>query len=67
MLYQVLYRGENSERLRKTYKIGKYITIKTEFEGTKEYCIEKAREMNNHVKKFHSEKYGKNVYFVRKV
>ena len=41
-MYHVLYRGENSERLRKTYKIGKYITITTEFEGTEEYCIKKS-------------------------
>ena len=67
MMFRVMYRAINSERLQKTYKIGKYITIATEFEGTKDYCIEKAREMNNHVKKFHPEKYGKNIYFVRKV
>lgn len=65
--YCVMYRGVNSERLRKTYNIGKYITITTEFSGNKEYCIKKAREMNNHVKKFNHEKYGLNVYFVREV
>ena len=67
MMFHVMYRAINSEWLQKTYKIGKYITIATELEGTKDYCIEKAREMNNHVKKFHPEKYGKNIYFVRKV
>ena len=63
--YCVMYRGVNSESLRKIYKLDKYITITTQFNGSKEYCIKKAREMNNHVKKFHNEKYGLNVYFVR--
>lgn len=66
-IYRVMYRGVNSERLRKMYNVGKYITITTEFSGSKEYCIEKAREMNNHVKKFHHEKFGLNVYFIREV
>lgn len=66
-IYCVMYRGVNSERLRKTYNIGQYITITTEFSGNKEYCIKKAREMNNHVKKFHEERFGKDVYFIKGV
>lgn len=66
-MFQVMYRGENSEKLIKRYNIGRYIVITCNFKGDKKMCVEFAREMNNHVKKFHHEKYGKNIYFVRKV
>ena len=68
MMWKVMYRGENSERLRKQYGIGKYIVITTEIQSEdKIFCVKYARKMNNHVKKFHPEKYGKNIYFVRMV
>lgn len=66
-MWQVLYRGENSKNLQKRYNIGRYIVVKCDIEGDKKMCVECARRMNNHVKKFHPERYGKNVYFVRKV
>lgn len=65
MIYKVMYRGGNSKRLQQQFKIGKYIVIECNFKGDKKKCVEFAREMNNHVKKFHTEKYGKNIYFVR--
>lgn len=66
MIYKVMYRGENSKRLQQRYKIGKYIIIETEIQShDKIKCLEYARKMNNHVKKFHNERFGKNVYFVR--
>lgn len=67
MMWQVMYRGENSAKLRKRYNIGRYIVITCKIKGDKKKCVEFAREMNNHVKKFHPEQYGKNIYFVRKV
>lgn len=66
MIYKVMYRGENSKQLQQRFKIGKYIVIETEIQShEKKYCVEFARRMNEHVKKFHNERFGKNVYFVR--
>lgn len=66
MIYKVMYRGENSKRLQQLYKIGKYIIIETEIQShDKKDCLEYARKMNKHLKKFHNERFGKNVYFVR--
>lgn len=68
MNYKVMYRGENSKKLQQRFNIGKYIVIETEMQSQdKNKCLEYAREMNNHVKKFHKEKFGKNIYFVRGV
>lgn len=68
MNYKVMYRGENSKKLQQRFNIGKYIVIETEIQSQdKNKCLEYARKMNNHVKKFHNEKFGKNIYFVRGV
>ena len=68
MIYKLMYRGENSKKLQQRYNIGKYIILETNIKShDKKYCLEYAREMNKHVKKFHNEKFGKNIYFVRGV
>ena len=67
MIYQVLYRVENSEKIRKRYKIGRYMLIKCDVEGDKKKCVEYARKMNQHLKKFHHEYYGKCIYFIREI
>lgn len=68
MNYKVMYRGVNSKKLQQRFNIGKYIVIETEIQSQdKNKCLEYARKMNNHVKKFHNEKFGKNIYFVRGV
>lgn len=66
MNYKVMFRVENSKKLLQRFNIGKYIVIETEKQSQdKNKCIEYAREMNNYVKKFHKEKFGKYIYFVR--
>lgn len=64
-MYAVMYRSENSEFFREL--LGKkYTTI---FGGKaskyKKVCLRFAVKMNNHIKKFHPEQYGKDIYFVR--
>lgn len=64
-MYAVLYRSENSEYLREQFGFGKYTTI---FDGKvskyKKVCFRYAVKMNKHLKKFHIERYGHDVYFV---
>lgn len=68
MNYKVMYRSENSKKLQQRLNKGKYIVIETKMQSQdKNKCIEYAREMNNHVKEFHKEQFGKNIYFVRGV
>lgn len=68
MNYKVMYRGENSQVLQHFFKIPKYTFIETKMQSQdKNKCIKYAREMNNYVKKFHKEQFGKNIYFVRGV
>ena len=67
MLYQVLYRVENSKDYIKKYKAKRYITITCNVSGDKKKCVEYARTMNKHLKKFHTEYYGKDIYFVREL
>lgn len=68
MNYKVMYREENSKKLQQRFNIGKYIVIETEMQSQdKNKCLEYAIKMNNHVKKIHKEKFGKNIYFVRGV
>ena len=67
MIYQVLYRVENSKYYIKKYNANRYLSIYGGFVGDKEKCLEYARSMNKHLKKFHPNYYGKDIYFVREV
>lgn len=67
MMYQVLYRVENSKYFIKKYNASRYMTISGGCVGDKEKCLEYARSMNKHLKKFHTDHYGKCIYFVREV
>lgn len=66
-MYAVIYRSENYDFLRKQ-GLGKYTTV---FGGKtskyKKVCFRFAVKMNKHLKKFHKERYGKDIYFVREV
>lgn len=65
-MYKVMYRCEQPEYIQKITN-NRYITI-TVLIGieTKKEAIKEAVSKNNHVKKFHSEHFGKRVYFVKK-
>lgn len=66
-MYTVIYRSENSDTLRRL-GLGKYTTVNVgKVSKYKKVCLRFAVKMNKHVKKFHTERYGKNVYFVRSV
>ena len=64
-MYGVMYRSENPDSLRGRWGFGKYTTV---FAGKaskyKKVCFRFAVRMNNHLKKFHPERYGLNVYYV---
>ena len=64
-MYGVMYRSENPDSLRGRFGLGKYTTV---FAGKsskyKKVCFRFAVRMNNYLKKFHPENYGRNVYFV---
>ena len=66
-MYAVFYRCLNDDFYKKHFG-RKYTTI---FGGKhskyKKVCFRFAVKMNNHLKKFHPEVYGKNIYFVREV
>lgn len=63
-MYAVMYRCENPDISRRL-GLGKYTTV---FGGKvskyKKVCFRFAVKMNNHLKKFHKEQFGKRVYFV---
>ena len=65
MMYYIFYRSENSDYIKQ--RTGRKDTcIKTEFKSKdKKECIKYAVNMNNHIKKFHNDRFGKDVYFVR--
>ena len=64
-MYGVMYRSENPDSLRGSFGLGKYTTV---FAGKaskyKKVCFRFAVKMNKHLKKFHQENYGHNVYYV---
>ena len=66
-MYAVMYRSKNSDFLRKR-GLGKYTIV---FGGKtskyKKVCFRFAVKMNKHLKRFHTERYGKDIYFVREV
>lgn len=67
MTYYVFYRAENSDYL-KSKGYGKYTCIKTEYKSKyKKVAFKFAVKMNTHIKKFHNNRFGKDVYFVRGV
>lgn len=67
-MYAVMYRSENPDSFRGRWGLGKYTTV---FGGKcskyKKVCFRFAVRMNNHIKKFHKEEFGKRVYFVTEV
>lgn len=66
-MYGVMYKSENSDFFRK-HGLGKYTTVFTgKTSKYKKVCFRFAVKMNKHLKKFHTEVYGKNIYFVREV
>jgi hypothetical protein len=67
MTYYVFYRAENSDYL-KSKGYGKYTCIKTGYKSKyKKVVFKFAVKMNTHIKKFHTDRFGKDVYFVRGV
>lgn len=67
MIYYVFYRSENSDYF-KSLGIGKYTCMKTEHKSKyKKVAFKFAVKMNTHIKKFHTDRFGKDVYFVRGV
>ena len=65
-MFVVMYRGVHSDWFRKKYGVDKYIVAATSIQSDdKIFCIKYAREMNNHLKQFHPERYGRYVYYVR--
>lgn len=66
-MYAVMYRSENSDFLRK-HGFGKYtIFLGGKTSKYKKVCFRFAVKMNKHLKRFHTERYGKDIYFVREV
>ena len=66
-MFKVFYRCEQSEYIQKLTK-ERYTTIDTYLDcETKKEAWGLAVTMNNYIKKFHSENFGKKVYYVKEV
>ena len=67
-MYIVIFRSQNKAKfLDDTLILGKYVYLACNFAGTIDACRRYAIKMNKHIKNFHGERYGKDIYFVRKV
>ena len=67
-MYAVMYRSENPDSFRGRWGFGKYTTVFVgKYSKYKKVCFRFAVRMNNHIKKFHKEEFGKRVYFVTEV
>lgn len=65
-MYKIFYRCENSQNVQK-YTNERYTTINAYMDcKTKKEAVGLAKTMNTYIKKFHTEHFGKHVYFVVK-